>query len=225
MIFLDYDGTLVDIVINPWEAVADQELIKLLSDLSRRYETFIATGRSLDDIEAMVPMEINIIALHGSVTKITGKPPTFVPGYSRYVALCHQLAERYADIGKMYPGLRIFDKGGGLLFHTGLMDRKFEKDLRAKLQEIASDVGMELYAGYNIFELRIPRVSKGTAIRKLRIGNRYAMIAGDEGTDEQAFDLNIDAIKVKVREGNTIADFILRDVHEMRSALKLIAYS
>ncbi|MEM0155554.1 MAG: HAD-IIB family hydrolase [Thermoplasmataceae archaeon] len=225
MIFLDYDGTLVDIVLNPWEAVADRDLLELLSDLSNRYETFLVTGRSLSDIETLVPIEINLIALHGSVTKVKGKSPTFVPGFNRYVALCRQLMEKYEGLPKIYPGLRIFDKGGGLLFHTGLMDKKLEKDLHLKLSNMASEAGMILYSGYNIFELRIPRVSKGTAIRKLRVGNRNAMIAGDEGTDEEAFELNIDALKVKVREGNTIADFTLHDVKEMRTALSLIAYS
>lgn len=225
LIFLDYDGTLVNIVLNPWEAFADQDLLTLLSDLSKRYETFVVTGRSIDDIESLLPLNLNLIALHGSVTRRAGKAPSYVSGYNRYKAICQELFSNSDELKRSFPGLRIFDKGGGLLFHMGLMDKNLEAGLQRRVEEIGRMAKMTVYAGYNILELRIPGVSKGTAIRKVRAGNREAMIAGDEGTDEEAFEMNVDALKVKVRVGETIADFMLRDVNEMRSALKLITYS
>ena len=51
------------------------------------------------------------------------------------------------------------------------------------------------------------------------------MIAGDEGTDEEAFEMNMDALKIRVGDGPTLADIVLRDPSEMREALKLIARS
>ncbi|OWP57269.1 MAG: trehalose-phosphatase [Thermoplasmatales archaeon B_DKE] len=225
IIFLDYDGTLVDIVMNPWEAVADGDLIKTLTDLSARFETFIVTGRSLKDIMDLLPLDMNLVALHGSVTKFKGRQPSYVPGYDRYRAICDGLFNDLDPIRSKFPGLRIFNKHGGLLFHYGLMNLDLRDELRSSVDEIARNAGMYLYSGFNIFELRIPGVSKGSAIVKIRQGGRGAMIAGDEGTDEEAFEMNMDALKVKVGEGTTLADLVLRNPAEMRATLKLIAYS
>jgi trehalose 6-phosphate phosphatase len=225
IIFLDYDGTLVNIIINPWEAVADRDLIETLQDLSGRFETFIVTGRSLEDIRMLLPLDMNLIAMHGSVTKLKGKSPSFVPGYNRYRAICNDLFNDLEPTRAKFPGLRIFNKDGGLLFHYGLMSSDLKGKLSTEVAEIAGRVGMVVYSGYNIFELRIPGVSKGKAIKRIRRGDRPAMIAGDEGTDEEAFEMNMDALKIRVGDGPTLADIVLRDPSEMREALKLIARS
>ena len=225
IIFLDYDGTLVNIIINPWEAVADRDLIETLQDLSGRFETFIVTGRSLEDIRMLLPLDMNLIAMHGSVTKLKGKSPSFVPGYNRYRAICNDLFSDLEPTRVKFPGLRIFNKDGGLLFHYGLMSSDLKGKLSTEVAEIAGRVGMVVYSGYNIFELRIPGVSKGKAIKRIRRGDRPAMIAGDEGTDEEAFEMNMDALKIRVGDGPTLADIVLRDPSEMREALKLIARS
>ncbi len=225
IIFLDYDGTLVNIIINPWEAVADRDLIETLQDLSGRFETFIVTGRSLEDIRMLLPLDMNLIAMHGSVTKLKGKSPSFVPGYNRYRAICNDLFNDLEPTRVKFPGLRIFNKDGGLLFHYGLMSSDLKGKLSTEVAEIAGRVGMVVYSGYNIFELRIPGVSKGKAIKRIRRGDRPAMIAGDEGTDEEAFEMNMDALKIRVGDGPTLADIVLRDPSEMREALKLIARS
>ena len=225
IIFLDYDGTLVNIIINPWEAVADRDLIETLQDLSGRFQTFIVTGRSLEDIRMLLPLDMNLIAMHGSVTKLKGKSPSFVPGYNRYRAICNDLFNDLEPTRAKFPGLRIFNKDGGLLFHYGLMSSDLKGKLSTEVAEIAGRVGMVVYSGYNIFELRIPGVSKGKAIKRIRRGDRPAMIAGDEGTDEEAFEMNMDALKIRVGDGPTLADIVLRDPSEMREALKLIARS
>ncbi len=225
IIFLDYDGTLVNIIINPWEAVADRDLIETLQDLSGRFETFIVTGRSLEDIRMLLPLDMNLIAMHGSVTKLKGKSPSFVPGYNRYRAICNDLFNDLEPTRVKFPGLRIFNKDGGLLFHYGLMSSDLKGKLSTEVAEIAGRVGMVVYSGYNIFELRIPGVSKGKTIKRIRRGDRPAMIAGDEGTDEEAFEMNMDALKIRVGDGPTLADIVLRDPSEMREALKLIARS
>ena len=225
IIFLDYDGTLVNIIMNPWEAVADRDLIETLQDLSGRFETFIVTGRSLEDIRTLLPLDMNLIAMHGSVTKLKGKSPSFVPGYNRYRAICNDLFSDLEPTRAKFPGLRIFNKDGGLLLHYGLMSSDLKGELSVEVAEIAGRVGMVVYSGYNIFELRIPGVSKGRAIKRIRGGDRPAMIAGDEGTDEEAFEMNMDALKIRVGDGPTLADIVLRDPSEMREALKLIARS
>jgi trehalose 6-phosphate phosphatase len=225
VIFLDYDGTLVNIIMNPWEAVADHDLIEILQNLSERFETFIVTGRSLEDIRTLLPLDMNLIAMHGSITKLKGKPPSFVPGYNRYRAICNGLFNDLQSTRTKFPGLRIFNKDAGLLFHYGLMSGDLKGELSMEVAEIAGRVGMTVYSGYNIFELRIPGVSKGKAIKKIREDDRPAMIAGDEGTDEEAFEMNMDTLKIRVGGGPTLADIVLRDPSEMREALRLILRS
>lgn len=221
-IFLDYDGTLVPIKMDPDDCYADQDLKRVLSSLSSVYDTYIITGRSLEDITRFVGKDYNLIALHGAVTMIDGEVRYQVQDIDRYINECDCIFSRREQYELRYPGLRIYNKNGNVLFHMGYMDDPGQKsELEKEVERLAAGPGMDVYHGKMIVELRIPGVNKGLAVKKIR-GDSLAMIAGDDVTDEEAFAENPDSLKIRVGEGETRADFVLPDYRYMRELLKLL---
>lgn len=220
ILFLDYDGTLVDIIMNPEDALADTELINDLKTLSGLYDLYIVTGRSLEEIDNFIGKDFNVIVLHGAIARRDGRLIEYVHDLPRFVKICDDLYSRKEEFLKEYPGLRLYNKHGNILFHMGLM-KTSRTELLKEVESLGKRYGMDIYRGKMIVELRIPGVNKGTAIKAVRAG-RPCLIAGDDRTDEDAFLLNPDAMKVKVGQGETMADYSLSDPKEMRLFLKEI---
>ncbi len=205
-IFLDYDGTLVPIIKDPEINQADGELINLLSSLARSYETYIVTGRDVKEITNFIG-EYNIIGLHGATFRINGET-LFMPGFHEYEELSLKLyRENYCMID-IFSGLNIYRKSGGVLFHMGNIFSKCTRDaLIQAVKSLALQYNMEVYTGIDILELRIPGINKGKSIKMVRNSDRQAIIIGDDATDEDAFQMNSDAITVKVGNQNTSAGY------------------
>ena len=71
-LFLDYDGTLVDLAPTPAEALADAELRELLAALQVRLAGALAivTGRPVADIDGfLAPLRLTVAGLHGLVRR------------------------------------------------------------------------------------------------------------------------------------------------------------
>ncbi len=220
LIFLDYDGTLVGIRMNPEDAIPGEGLLDELEALNRLYETYIVTGRSMKDIEGFIGYDLNIIALHGALARIGGIYYENVENFSYFEEKCDALFDRRDGFISDFPGLRMYNKHGNLLFHLGLMEQEESKArLIEEVEKIAEEFGMEVYRGKMIVELRIPGMNKGMAIRKIRTG-RPSMIAGDDRTDEEAFSLNPDALRIKVGKGDTLADFVVENTEKMREFIR-----
>lgn len=219
-IFLDYDGTLVGLRMNPEECYADEELKEILRGLDDRYRTYIVTGRSLDDIENFIDMDFNVIALHGAMIKRKDSELVTVDHFARYVEICDSIYEKRSHYTEEFPGLRVYNKHGGVLFHLGLIyDNLIKLKLKEYVHELAKLNGMEVYEGKSIIEMRIPNINKGLAIKSIRRSGG-ALIAGDDKTDEESFKHNMDALKIKVGSGETIADFRVESYVELREILK-----
>jgi len=219
-LFLDYDGTLVPIVNDPENCYADNELLYILKKLNYYYETFIVTGRSLNDIIKFIG-NYNIIALHGDIYFIDNKIIK-TPYFDRYVNICNNLCKNKDIYIKKFRNLRIYNKTGGLLFHLGNIKNSKEKNnIIEFVKNIADKNSMDIYKGINIIELRMPDINKGKAIRNIRNKNRPAIIIGDDVTDEEAFYYNKDAITIKVGNNNTTAKYSI-DYNDVRPLLLYI---
>lgn len=205
-IFLDYDGTLVPIIKDPEVNQADGELVNLLSSFASVYETYIVTGRDLIEITNFIG-EYNIIALHGSIFHINGQTIA-VPCFHEYEDLSIKLYRENYNLVNKFHGLRIYRKSGGVLFHTGNISSKCTiKSVYETVKSLALQYNMDIYTGIDILELRIPGINKGKAIKMVRNVNRPAIIMGDDATDEDAFQMNPDAITVKVGNQATSARY------------------
>ncbi|MHB1493130.1 MAG: trehalose-phosphatase [Thermoplasmataceae archaeon] len=222
-IFLDYDGTLVPIRMNPEECYPDKNLLQLLEKISASHELYIITGRSMEDITEFLGKDINVVALHGAIGRIGGKVVEFVPDLDRYRKLFKKIELNLRDKLKV-PGLRFYEKDGGLVLHLGLVDPAYRSIILNEYDYLCREYGLEKYYGINIVEFRIRGVNKGRTITKLRKKGMQALIAGDEDTDEDSFLFNGDAITIRIGKGKTNAKYSVPDYMEFRKILHEIAY-
>ncbi len=220
ILFIDYDGTLVPIRKNPEDCYPDDELASLLEKLNASHPMFIVTGRSLEDIVGFIGRDYNIIALHGAVKMEDGEIEDMAPHLNLYREICNRVFNNKELFEKQFEGLRMYNKNGNLLFHLGYVrDPETGEKIRNVVDRLAAENQMEVYEGKDILELRPPEINKGIAIKKIRKGSK-AIIAGDDITDEESFIENPDALRIKVGEGDTAADFRLDDTDDMREFLR-----
>lgn len=222
MIFLDYDGTLVELSPDPDRTFPDDDLLNLLDAVSKRYETFIATGRSLAEITRFLDDRYNLIALHGAILRKRGSNPVALTDLSRYISICNYIYSNRDAYFVRYPGLKITNKDGGIVFILWSLEPESAARLSQEVAELAAKYQMDLYRGKRIIELRVPGVNKGMTIARVR-GDRPAVIAGDDATDEDSFLANHNAITIKIGDGTTSAKYHVTDVRQFREVLRLMA--
>jgi len=216
-LFLDYDGTLVPLTSRPEDAKPDEDLINLLNDLDRKFPMFLITGRSARDIQDFLDSKFEIIAMHGAQLIHKGEKPRFLPGLEKFVEICDQYYSKLKYLESKFPGLMVINKGGGIQFHYYYL----KVDLNELLPIIMENIppGMELYSGKFVLEYRIKGINKGKAILQHLENGETALFAGDDTTDEEAFELLKDHITIKVGEGETKAKYRVKDYKEFRNLL------
>lgn len=222
IIFLDYDGTLVPIQPDADAATADTELLGLLKKLDSEYNLWIVTGRTLESISGFIGTDFNIVGLHGLFVRPKNGETSFNPLLEQYRPAFSLIMEEENEIRKRFPGVVIKDKGGSVSFSLWGMNESDVRGLEKFLMDESVRLKLDFYPGVKIYELRIPGINKGMAIKGIR-KKRPAIIIGDDLTDEDAFSVNPDAITVKVGTGDTKAHFRVKDFHSVREILRFIA--
>ncbi len=216
--FLDYDGTLVDLTTQPELAIPGQELLILLNNLKREIPLYLVTGRDLDSILSLVGGGFNIIAMHGSEFVDESGRKEYIDNFEYYRQRTKELSAKYSYLEKEFPNLRIIDKKGGLQFHYYNVDSKFVQDLERTISEIHED-GFELYSGKYVYELRVKGVNKGKAMLKFIGKEDFILFAGDDTTDEEAFMALKGHVTIKIGKGETEAAFRIDSPTEFKMFL------
>ncbi len=118
-LFFDYDGTLVPIVEHPWLAAADRRTRRVLDRLARRPRVYvvIVSGRSLDDLKAMVPLRRLYFAGTGGMELDLGVTRVVHPLAERAMASVRELAGRLRDELAACPGAWVEEKRLGCTVH------------------------------------------------------------------------------------------------------------
>lgn len=188
-VFLDFDGTLVEIADHPDRVVVAPYLGPLVSDLASRLDGrfAIVTGRSITALEALLgPLEVPVAGSHGGEfrpSRGTGIQP---------------LADRLPD--DLVAALQSFARDhGGLLveakpFSVAVHYRHHPSAMEPLLgfaQELAGNWGLSLKHGKQVIELAMPGSDKGTAAARFMDLPAFAgatpLFLGDDVTDEDAF--------------------------------------
>lgn len=191
-LFLDFDGTLVDIASTPDAVAIPPDLIELLRRLDRSLDGALAivTGRLIADIDRfLAPLRLVVAGGHGAEYRTSAEEitrPTALP-------IDHDLVERVIDLARHTPGLLIEPKVATLAVHY----RQIPEAARAveiELRRILADGPdhLELSYGRKVFEICPRHVSKGAAIECLSglpaFQGRRPIMIGDDITDGSAFD-------------------------------------
>ena len=222
-LFLDMDGTIVDLQSRPSAVVADRELVTLLRDLLPRADGAVAlvSGRAVSDIERLFsPLALPVAGQHGAERRdARGKLHTH--GVSR--TLLRTAAAQLADFARRHAGLLLEDKGFSLALHyrgaPGLA-QEVESEVRQATHSLGKH--FEVQSGKMVWEMKPAGRNKGTAIAEFMAEtpfvSRLPVFIGDDRTDEHGFELvnRMGGHSIKVGAGNTHARWRLTDAREVR---------
>jgi len=188
-LFLDFDGTLVDIADHPDEVLISPALPGLLQALSERLEGRLAlvSGRSLAALEAMLgPLDVAMAGSHGG---------EFRPARSGAVEaladpLDHSVVERLSAFARANGDMLVEPKPFSVAVHYRRHPHA-KDDLLACAQGIADAAGLKLKHGKQVIELVMPGSDKGSAVAAFMDRAPFAgtapLFLGDDVTDEDAF--------------------------------------
>lgn len=192
-LFIDVDGTLLDIASRPEEVSASADLLATLASLSRTLDGALAivTGRTIEEIDRLFsPLVLPASGVHGAEWRRadgqavidTGAPP--IPAALR-AAVETAVARR--------PGAFVEDKGKALAVHWRAapeQEAAIWADL-ARVLERAEAPELTIMRGHCVFEIKAAATTKGDAVRAFMEAAPYAgrtpVFIGDDVTDIAGF--------------------------------------
>lgn len=191
-LFLDLDGTLLDLAPTPADVVVPDDLDALLTGLmaGRGGALAILSGRTLPDIDAVVGSRFPAGAEHGFLLRDSDGAITR-PAAGTANRPGWRSALQQAAIAM--PGVTIELKIHTLVAHFRAAPER-GPELRAMIEAmIAGDPSVELLEAHMAWEIRPKGVSKGTALdwfmRRKPFADRIPVFIGDDITDESAIDM------------------------------------
>jgi trehalose 6-phosphate phosphatase len=212
-LFLDVDGTLLEVAPTPDSVEVPLQLPKLLFQISQRLEGALAliSGRQLHELDRLfAPHRFCGAGAHGCELRAPGVRAEAARVDPRRIAAIHEgcrvLASRCAGVLVEY-------KGFGAAIHYRLAPDA-EPVVATHAMKLLEEVGegFELQPGKCVYEIKPAGFTKGTAIRTLMsvapFATRRPVFIGDDATDEHGFEAvnTLGGVSIKVgQEGPTTA--------------------
>lgn len=186
-LFLDFDGTLVDIRATPDAVVVTAKLRRLLEKLQERLEGRVAiiTGRATASVEELFrPVRILIGGSHG--LEIPGEGAI----QQRRPDCLDSIVAELRELERQYPGVLVEEKPLGVALHYRQAPDA-EQACRMATDLAAERSGLEVQPGKMVFELKPVGGDKGAALRSLMARPSFVgscpIFLGDDLTDEAGF--------------------------------------
>lgn len=219
-LFLDFDGTLVEIAERPEAVQLSASTREVLAQLEIKLGGALAivTGRDITAIDNfLMPLRLPIAGIHGTTRRdfagCIHNPP------SNDGFLCS--AERHLTAFAAHKtGLLIECKTASIALHY----RKrpdLEADCITAMENVAAGfAGIEIKRGKLVVEAKPDGANKGSAVAEFMseapFAGRLPVFAGDDITDEDAFRLvNAEGgISIKIGYGATVATYSVRCTSE-----------
>ena len=229
-LFLDVDGTLLEIAETPQGVRVSPALRQLLVSLSLRLDGALAlvSGRTLNDLDHLfAPLRFCAAGVHGwerrEVTGCVIRPQLDT-------RLLDAARDRLRQFVVRHDGLILEDKGHALALHfrrAPHLSADASDVVRAACRQLGS--AFVVQAGKCVFEIRPTGCTKGTAIRAFIQGppfrNRLPIYIGDDLTDEDAFAIVNEAGGISIKVGDehdTLAQHRLPGVRQVLRWLESI---
>jgi trehalose 6-phosphate phosphatase len=186
-LFLDFDGTLVNIAQEPGAILVASDLAGNLAALSQRLEGRLAliSGRAIADLEQHCgPLAIACGGSHGAELRtVTGEV------FGSEAPLPIEILREVAGWA-FARNVLVETKPFGLALHTRTKP-ELEEDCARYLEGIAGRNGLALKRGKRVAELVRPGADKGLAVRRFMTQAPFAgampIFVGDDLTDEDGF--------------------------------------
>jgi trehalose 6-phosphate phosphatase len=189
-LFLDVDGTLIDIAATPETVHVPPELPVLLDRLRTGLGGALAivSGRAIADIDKLLaPYKSVAAGLHG----VEMRAP--MSDIIEHVPLpdIQELREPAFWLAQSLPGTLLEDKGATLAFHYRLAPHNAPALQEGAETLIAKRPDLHLMGGKMVMEIKPRNVTKGDAVRWLMakppFAGRQPVFVGDDVTDCDGF--------------------------------------
>jgi trehalose 6-phosphate phosphatase len=207
-LFLDVDGTLLEIEREPGDVHVSERLCRSLERLQSATGGALAlvSGRSLDQLDRLFsPLRLSAAGLHGLERRNVGvKIETAAPDPAAFQRARRRLAE-FADA---HEGVLLEDKGLTLALHYRKAPEAAGAAVAAAEAAVAESEGaLVLLHGKMVCELKPPGIDKGRAIAAFLdeppFAGRLPVFAGDDVTDEAGFETINQQGGVSIRIGDS----------------------
>lgn len=226
-LFLDVDGTLLEIRDRPEEVAAGAELIGMLNSLSGSLggALSLVSGRSIADVDRIfAPAKFAAAGSHGAEIRLHPLDEVAATAQGLPASVLSRLTE-FAD---SHEGLLLERKSGGASLHYR-MAPLLEERCRRLVDHLMTEIGQEfrVIPGKMVFELAPRGHNKGKAIDAMMsrepFAGRRPVFVGDDVTDEDGFRV-VNAMRgISVRVGehrDSAAAYSLASVAAVRRWLE-----
>lgn len=219
-VFLDLDGTLIEIAQRPDAVTRSARLDALLARLPAATSKAVAivSGRAVADLDRLLaPHRLPVAGIHGLERRRADGKVVRAPVALDWIHGARDAMDRFAET---HPGLLLENKGASLALHYRSRP-ELEDAVQQFVAELDLPVAAERLQGRKVMEVKPRQMNKGTAIRAFMseppFAGRTAVFAGDDVTDESGFAAvnELGGISVKVGAGATAAHWSLPGVSDV----------
>ena len=222
-LFLDFDGTMVDIAPQPHAVQVPGGLIGALRNLQDYLQGAVAviSGRPIAQLdEYLQPVRLPLAGIHGAERRGADGAMHFLNTHP----LDHVEAAARA-LAAQHPGLLVEDKRSSMALHYRQRPDLEEVCLATMQRAVEESPGLTLLRGKMVVEAKPGGASKGHAIedflREPPFAGRSPVFIGDDITDEVGFSTvqRLGGIGLKVGDGPSVAWRRIADPATLRREL------
>jgi trehalose 6-phosphate phosphatase len=193
-LFLDVDGTLIDLAARPNDVIVPAGLAATLAGAERKLAGALAlvSGRAINDLDRLFrPLRLRASGVHGAEMRFDpNEPPILTPAATE---LPQSLRTMLAGAVAAFPGAFVENKRFSLVVHYRLAPSA-ERPLREAVLRVidsAKTTALEVIDGHCALELKAPGFDKGGAIAAFLatpvFRERTPVFVGDDASDESGF--------------------------------------
>lgn len=208
-LFLDFDGTLVDLAPQPEAVIVPSGLVNTLGALNNYLGGAMAliSGRPIDQIDAFLhPLRLPVAGVHGTERRAFDGAVNLMSTHP-----LQQVNDAALALAAQHPRLRVENKRGSVALHYRQAPELEPLCLQAMQGAVEESPGLTLLRGKMVVEAKPGGASKGHAIEAFLqeppFAGRMPVFVGDDFTDEVGFSTvqRMHGLGVKVGEGATVA--------------------
>jgi trehalose 6-phosphate phosphatase len=190
-LFLDLDGTLIDLAPTPHGVSVPVDLVSILDRLHRNLRGALAilTGRSIQDLDRLLaPLRLPAAGQHGAEIRLSRDAPAEA---ATSAAVPDAWRERLGALAREDSRVVVEAKGLTIAVHFRAAPEREAQIRRIAAGLVALEPRFALQNGKSVIELRPRSIDKGTALRRYMalptFAGRRPIVLGDDLTDEPAF--------------------------------------
>jgi trehalose 6-phosphate phosphatase len=208
-LFLDFDGTLVDLAPQPDAVIVPSGLVSTLAGLDKYLGGAIAliSGRPIEQIDSFLhPLRLPVAGVHGTERRRSDGVVSLMSTHP-----LHEVEQAAVSLAARHPELRVEIKRGSVALHYRQAPDLEAQCLQVMQAAVEQSPGLTLLRGKMVVEAKPGGASKGHAIEaflhEAPFSGRMPVFVGDDFTDEVGFSTvqRLQGLGIKVGEGPSVA--------------------